>query len=120
MDDAKLTTVREELEREREQQLAALTEWGADPYDESISGAVVHEPGFADTAQETEALSEALAHIDATRTRLRQVDEALARIDEGTYGTCANCGNEIPAERLEARPQSILCLDCAEKAQAGA
>ena len=118
MDDAKLDAVREGLERERDQQLAALDEWGAAPYDESVSGAVVHEPGFADTAQETEALGEALAHIDAARTRLRQIDEALERLAEGKYGICVDCGNEIPAERLEARPHSIRCRDCAERAEA--
>jgi DnaK suppressor protein len=37
---------------------------------------------------------------------------AIQRFDEGTYGTCVNCGKEIPAERLEAVPWATLCIDC--------
>ena len=43
---------------------------------------------------------------------LAEIDAALKRIDDGTYGTCTNCGNEIPSERLEARPWATLCIDC--------
>jgi RNA polymerase-binding protein DksA len=42
---------------------------------------------------------------------LRQIDAALARIDDGTYGTCEVGGEEIPPERLEARPWATLCID---------
>lgn len=40
-----------------------------------------------------------------------EIDAAIARIDEGTYGTCAKCGVVIPEERLDAVPYAILCLD---------
>ena len=43
---------------------------------------------------------------------LAEIDDALRRIDEGTYGTCTNCSTEIPPERLEARPWATLCIDC--------
>jgi RNA polymerase-binding protein DksA len=43
---------------------------------------------------------------------LAQIDAALKRIDEGTYGKCTNCGKEIPEERLEAVPWASLCIDC--------
>ena len=43
---------------------------------------------------------------------LAEIDAALKRIDDGTYGTCTNCGKEIPPERLEARPWATLCIDC--------
>ncbi len=43
---------------------------------------------------------------------LAEIDEALQRIEDGTYGTCTNCGKEIPAERLEARPWATLCIEC--------
>jgi DnaK suppressor protein len=43
---------------------------------------------------------------------LAEIDAALERIDAGTYGTCANCGEQIPAERLEALPYATLCIDC--------
>ena len=43
---------------------------------------------------------------------MRDIDVALGRIDAGTYGTCARCGNAIPEERLDAVPYATLCLDC--------
>ena len=52
---------------------------------------------------------------EAAASELRQVDEALARVDAGTYGFCANCGKPIPSGRLEARPFAEYCVACAEK-----
>jgi RNA polymerase-binding protein DksA len=43
---------------------------------------------------------------------LHAIDEALARIDEGTFGTCARCGKPIAEERLEAMPYATKCIDC--------
>jgi RNA polymerase-binding transcription factor len=43
---------------------------------------------------------------------VHEIDVAVARIDAGTYGTCARCGQPIPEERLEAVPYATLCLDC--------
>jgi RNA polymerase-binding transcription factor DksA len=42
---------------------------------------------------------------------IAEIDEALVRIEDGTYGTCAVCGAVIPEERLAAVPYAILCLD---------
>jgi DnaK suppressor protein len=42
---------------------------------------------------------------------LEQIDRALAKIDDGTYGTCERCGKPIGAERLRARPWATLCID---------
>ncbi|MDY0389424.1 RNA polymerase-binding protein DksA [Desulfobulbus oligotrophicus] len=41
-----------------------------------------------------------------------KIEEALARIDDGTYGICASCGCEIALKRLEARPVAKFCIDC--------
>jgi RNA polymerase-binding protein DksA len=43
---------------------------------------------------------------------LRKIDFALQRLDAGTYDRCAHCGNEIPLERLRAKPSASLCLTC--------
>lgn len=43
---------------------------------------------------------------------IEQIDTALARIDEGTYGRCTGCGAEIPQERLELRPFASTCVAC--------
>ena len=50
---------------------------------------------------------------------LSEIDAALNRIEDGTYGTCVNCGNEIPRERLEANPWASLCIDCKRKSEGG-
>jgi RNA polymerase-binding protein DksA len=43
---------------------------------------------------------------------LAAIDEALTRIEEGTFGTCARCGQAIAEERLEAIPYATRCIDC--------
>jgi len=45
---------------------------------------------------------------------LKEIQDALERIDEGTFGKCEFCGNEISEERLEAIPYARLCIDCEE------
>ncbi|HUF09382.1 MAG TPA: TraR/DksA C4-type zinc finger protein [Rhodothermales bacterium] len=49
------------------------------------------------------------------QSRLRQVELALERIARGQYGTCLNCGGEIPVARLEIMPESGLCMTCAAR-----
>ena len=46
------------------------------------------------------------------RKLLDKIDEAIARIDDGTYGICAECGEEIRIKRLEARPVAKFCINC--------
>lgn len=46
---------------------------------------------------------------------LEQVDEALKRIDQGTYGKCMSCGDKITVERLRVVPTAKLCKDCKQK-----
>ena len=43
---------------------------------------------------------------------MEKIDEALARIEEGTYGICDECGEDITVKRLEARPVAKYCIDC--------
>jgi RNA polymerase-binding protein DksA len=50
---------------------------------------------------------------------LSEIDGALKRIEDGTYGTCVNCGQEIPHGRLEANPWASLCIDCKRRAEGG-
>jgi DnaK suppressor protein len=56
-----------------------------------------------------------LALRERSRADLARVEAALVKLDEGTYGTCASCGNPIAAERLEAIPWAPFCIDCARK-----
>jgi RNA polymerase-binding protein DksA len=57
-----------------------------------------------------------LALREKERTQLRRVEEALARLDDGTYGRCLACGTPIALERLEAIPWARHCIECARTA----
>lgn len=48
---------------------------------------------------------------------IASVKRALARIDDGSYGACVRCGEEIAPARLEARPEAALCIACARAAE---
>lgn len=48
---------------------------------------------------------------------IASVKRALARIDDGIYGECVRCGEDIAPARLEARPEAALCIDCARAAE---
>jgi DnaK suppressor protein len=109
-----VTRLRKEVETERENMLAELTELGADPYSEKVSRIDGIDDNFADSAAATAERSEMLALVDNARERLADADAALARMDSGEYGTCIDCGEEIPIARLEARPLSIRCVNCSE------
>src|SRR5437016_10699697 len=67
---------------------------------------------MADDANQTFEQETMLTLERSARRHLDQVNEALARIEAGTYGMCANCGKPINPARLEARPSSLLCIDC--------
>ena len=49
---------------------------------------------------------------DRERVKIKQTDDALARMEEGSYGVCESCGLEIAEERLAAMPFTRLCRDC--------
>ena len=69
-----------------------------------------HDPEGATIAFERAQLS---ALLDGTRRRVVELDEALQRLDAGTYGVCEVCGEPIPPARLEARPSARTCVGCA-------
>ena len=50
---------------------------------------------------------------------LTEIDDALARIEAGTFGTCVTCGEPIPLERLEAIPYATQCIDCKRRDERG-
>ena len=58
-----------------------------------------------------------LAMRDRERAQLRQVQEAIERLDAGTYGACRSCGRSIAPERLEAIPWVATCIECARAAR---
>lgn len=56
-----------------------------------------------------------LKRLETHRESLRNIDEALRKLKEGTYGICEDCGEEISVERLKVLPFAVLCRDCQEK-----
>lgn len=115
MDTETLDKLRDSLEQERQQHMDLLEEHGADPYHEEVKDLDVGNEGFADSGQATEQRSELLGQLDSARQRVRQIDQALEEMEEGTYGICSDCGEDIQPARLEVRPLSVKCVDCASK-----
>jgi DnaK suppressor protein len=64
-----------------------------------------------ENAQEIEQYEKLLDVEHTLELRLKEVTDALERIQKGTYGTCAECGKEIPLARLMANPTAATCLD---------
>lgn len=69
------------------------------------------ETGLADTATVTVDREMDFSLEENSHHLLVEIDAALARIDDGTFGKCARCGKPIGEERLEAMPYATLCID---------
>jgi len=99
----------EELRVRREQLLAELgvvTTVERDP-DASVSFGKRVGDGTTEAVERLNRVGTA-RELDAM---LRDVDRALQKLEEGTYGICDRCGKLIPEERLDARPWSVLCVE---------
>ncbi len=68
----------------------------------------------ADTA--SDELNSQLAEVESRE--LIQIEEALKRISEGSYGICDDCGKPIPMKRLQALPYATECIDCKRRSEA--
>lgn len=65
------------------------------------------------TSIAVERLTQVAAH-EQMLSQLAEVERALAKLDEGSYGTCDVCGGEIPPGRLEVHPWAVRCVACAQ------
>ena len=72
-----------------------------------------NDSGFADSGQVTAERGEIDALVGSLRDTLSDIDDALAKIDAGTYGVCEQCSEAIGDARLEAMPAARLCIACA-------
>lgn len=108
-------TVEDVLAAERErtlQQIARLTH----DFDAVVEASLdsnaddEHDPDGATIAFER---SQVDAILQQAKRHLAEIDAARRRLDEGTYGTCENCGRPIAPGRLEARPTARTCIECA-------
>lgn len=113
-----IKTLREALLEERAEltdQVADLSaEAGVDRWRGDGSGDDPADRGTASSERETAATLS-----DHARRLLDDIDEALRRIDDGTFGVCASCGKNIGFDRLEAIPAAALCMDCKRRAESG-
>ena len=111
---------RREVERYRSvlaSQLASLVGHGEQAVHE-MSGAGGEEiPDPNDRATAEEGRNWSLRLRDRDRKLIGKIQEALARLDAGTFGTCTSCGRAISPARLRARPVTDLCIDCKTEAE---
>jgi RNA polymerase-binding transcription factor DksA len=98
------------LEEERGGLRAQLAELGF-----GDNGGLDYDQNFADSSQVTAERGEAEALAKSLRETLSEVENALAKFEAGTYGTCENCGDPIAPARLEAKPAARFCMNCASK-----
>ncbi|WP_240665951.1 TraR/DksA C4-type zinc finger protein [Agromyces sp. LHK192] len=103
------------LEAERTEAKARLAEHleGIDEVRVARSDAAAddeHDPEGPTMTQEWSQRTAVLADAEA---EVADVERALSRLAQGTYGTCERCGKPITVARLEARPTATLCIDCA-------
>ena len=111
MDGKQLDDARTRLEAEKEAVDKQLLDHGVElEGDESIN--IEDHEGFADSAQVTAERSQQITLVEQLRVRRSDILDALEKIEAGTYGKCENCGQDIPAERLEAVPAATLCVAC--------
>jgi RNA polymerase-binding transcription factor DksA len=108
MPDLPLASLRAQLEQEQARLQAQLAQVGRGP-----AGSLSFDEGFADSGQVTAERGEVEALAGTLLDTLQDIEDALAKFDVGTYGTCERCGNEIQAARLEAMPAARLCITCA-------
>lgn len=69
-------------------------------------------PDEDENASEVEEYTDNLALENTLEKQLHEVLAALEKMENGTYGTCENCGKEISIERLEAYPAAKTCIEC--------
>jgi DnaK suppressor protein len=105
------SVVRAQLEDEQARLRAQLQEHRHD--DSSLS----FDDGFADSSQVTAERGELDAIAGRLDEMLKDVEDALAKLDDGSYGRCESCGGPIGDARLEAMPAARLCISCASKSR---
>lgn len=80
-------------------------------------------PNFGDKEEDNATEVDVYENYTSLETNLdtlsKEINNALAKIEKGTYGQCDNCDKLIPAKRLEAFPAAPICIDCKKKEEAG-
>ena len=116
MDKKKLDTFKKRLETRQQELRRTVNRTQADGRiaDEDTAAADI-----ADRAASSYNKEFLFSQSNNERQLLQMVENALARIREGSFGECVHCGNEINAKRLEAVPWTRHCIACQEKLEQG-
>ena len=96
-------------------QLDAIEEGINDRSSSQPIGAQGYSNHMADIGSDVMDQEQAFLHASQGSDYLRQLEEALKRVEDGTYGVCEECGGKIPAKRLEAALAAGLCVACKSK-----
>jgi DnaK suppressor protein len=99
-----LVKMREELVQEIGRRTKATTEAGAQDIGDIL-----------DSVSEERTRELDMILTDREKRKLHQIDDAIDRIEEGTYGQCEECGVKVPKARLKVLPFAKFCVECQEK-----
>jgi DnaK suppressor protein len=108
-EDLQLDEYRILLVNERRRLVERLTDLGIAAGERPSASAVL------DSGQVAAWRGEGRSTAEQLQDSLKEVDDAIERLDQGTYGICQSCHGGIPPERLEAMPASLLCIKCASR-----
>jgi DnaK suppressor protein len=113
-----LARIREELVEERASLVEQVEDLDAEADVKNWrEGGFDDDPADAGSASFERETAQSLSNH--ARNLLSQIDDAMRRMDAGTYGTCERCGEAIEAERLEALPYATLCMACKRRDETG-
>jgi DnaK suppressor protein len=108
-----LEPIRRKLEEERQQlqrQFSELEQSSLAASQSELSGEMAFDEEYADAGTATFEREKDLSLSNNIRDLIDQIDRALRRMEEGTYGLCVRCGNPIEKARLAALPYAELCI----------
>jgi RNA polymerase-binding protein DksA len=122
MNKRKMARFRKILLQEREvleKQYRDLEEGNLNSSQSEASGEMPFEEDYAASGTTTFERERDLSLSENVKDILKRVNEALERIDNGTFGVCQMCSQPIPEERLKALPYANLCISCKQKEEKG-
>lgn len=120
MDKAILAELKAQLEQKKKTTIEQLQSIGSRSMDEGAENnfdAKFPDYGdsMEDSATEVADYTKNLSLERDLEKELEDVEKALAKIEDGTYGVCVHCGKDIEIERLKIRPESSSCVECKKR-----
>lgn len=111
MDRERMEAFRKQLLDQREQLWVEIKHKHAEAAEMQDTG--VPDPGDSSLTDDLKEFLDLLS--DGKRERILEIDDALQRIENGSYGTCSRCGETIAERRLEVQPSTPYCLSCKQE-----